>query len=120
MGLLVESNVRDGAGGPSGNLLGPPLFSQRQDWFAAMGNPEWKTISGNYKSNPALLNGIYTTASFGVTDFRTSGFSGLPNFSGGNDMVGVTARAGLGFQLTPQITIEGSVGWTQLQGSAFR
>ena len=28
--------------------------------------------------------------------------------------------AGVGYQITPQITIEGSVGITQMQGSNFR
>lgn len=131
VGLFVESSGRDaaaGASGISGNLFGPLLYSptsQRQDWFANPGSPDWRTsIFGSYKSAPdtALFNGLYTTASFGVTSIRTnpSGFSGLPNFSAGNDVVGLTASAGLGLQLTPQITIEGSFSWSQVPSSAFR
>lgn len=123
VGLFVESNTA-GAGGAYANLLGPlPAFptSQGQDWFAGLGSPQWRTsVFGGYKSDPALFNGLYTTASFGVTDFRSNalGFSGLPNLPG--DAVAVTARAGVGLQITPQITIEGSVGFTQLQTSPFR
>jgi hypothetical protein len=130
VGLFVQSNVRDGAGasGISSNLFGPLLFSptsQRQDWFANLGSPDWRTsIFGSYKSAPdtALFNGLYTTASFGVAAIRTNplGFSGLPNFSAGNDVVGLTASAGLGLQLTPQITIEGSFSWSQVPSSTFR
>ena len=68
-----------------------------------------------------MFNGLYTTASFGLTDFRTNlpGLSGLTNFSG-NDLVGVTASAGVGFQLTPNISVEGSVSWSQMPSSTFR
>jgi hypothetical protein len=121
-GLFVEANTA-GAGGPYGNLLGPAFpTSQGQNWFSNFGNLDWKTsVFGSYKSDPKLFNGLYTTASFGITDFKTNplGYSGLPNFSGGNDAVAVTARAGLGLQITPQITIEGSVGFTQMQSSAY-
>jgi hypothetical protein len=129
VGLFVESNVRDGgagASGTSGNWFGPLLVSptsQREDWFANLANPGWRTsVFGSYKSAPnaGLFNGLYTTAGFGVTSIRTnpSGFSGLPNFS--NDVAAVTARAGLGLQVTPQITVEGSVSWTQVPASTFR
>ena len=122
-GLFIESNTA-GASGPYGNLLGPAFpTSQGQNWFSNFGNLDWKTsVFGSYKSDPKLFNGLYTTASFGITDFKTNalGYSGLPNFSGGNEAVAMTARAGLGLQITPQLSIEGSVGFTQMQGSAFR
>jgi hypothetical protein len=127
VGLFVESNGQGGgAGATYGNFFGAaPAFptSLRQDWFANLGEPAWRTsIVGSYKSAPdtALLNGLYTTASFGVTSFNPSGFSGLTNFSAGNDAVAVTASAGLGLQLTPQISVEGSVSWTQVPSPTFR
>ena len=88
-----------------------------------MGNPAWRTsVFGSYKSdvNGGLFNGLYTTASFGLTDFKANlpGFSGL-NFSG-NDLAGVTASAGVGFQLTPNISVEGSVSWSQMPSATFR
>jgi len=122
VGLFVES------GGISGNSFGPQFVfptSERQDWFTNAGDPAWRTsVVGSYKSNPnaALLGGLYTTASFGVTSIRTnpSGLPGLTNFYAGNDAVGVTASAGLGLQLTPQISVEGSFGYTQMPASTFR
>jgi hypothetical protein len=127
VGLFVESNVRgDGAGATAGNFFGaPPAFpTSRQDWFASLGDSAWRTsIVGSYKSAPdAGLNGLYTTASFGVTSFKTdpSGFSGLTNFSAGNDGVAFTASAGVGLQLTPQISVEGGFSWTQMPSSTFR
>ena len=58
---------------------------------------------------------------FGVTSFKTNpNFSGLTNFSGGNDGAAFSASAGVGLQLTPQISIEGSVGWTQAPSGTFR
>jgi hypothetical protein len=117
-GLFVESNARD-----SGNFFGAPT-GLRQDWFSTLGDPVSRTsIFGSYKSAPAtgLFDGLYTTASFGVTSLsmNPSGFSGLPGFSG-NDVTAVTARAGVGLQLTPQISIEGSIGFTQGPNSTFR
>lgn len=78
---------------------------------------------GSYKSEPsALFNGLYTTASFGAVTVRPNplGISGMTGFAGGNDVTGLTASAGIGLQLTPQITIEGSVGLTQMPASGFR
>lgn len=122
LGLFVES------GGISGNPFGPQFVSptsERQDWFTNLGETAWRTsVVGSYKSNPnaALLGGLYTTASFGVTSIRTnpSGLPGLTNFYAGNDAVGVTASAGLGLQLTPEISVEGSFGYTQWPASTFR
>ena len=122
LGLFVES------GGISGNPFGPQFVSptsERQDWFTNLGETAWRTsVVGSYRSNPnaALLGGLYTTASFGVTSIRTnpSGLPGLTNFYAGNDAVGVTATAGLGLQLTPEISIEGSFGYTQVPASTFR
>jgi hypothetical protein len=123
VGIFLESNGRDEGAGASGLLFGPPT-SLRQEWFGAnLGNPAWRTsIFGSYKSEPsaALINGLYTTASFGVIRTNPPGFSGLTNFSAGNDAVGLTASAGLGLQLTPQISVEGGFTWTQVPGSAFR
>jgi hypothetical protein len=68
-----------------------------------------------------MFDGLYTTASFGVTNFKTNpSLPGLANFSGNNDLTAVTVSAGVGLQLTPQISIEGSVGFTQMQNSNFR
>jgi hypothetical protein len=123
MGLFVASNA-GGANGISNSLFGPLQTSQRQDWFANLANPaSFTSVVGSYKSAPdAALNGLYTTASFGVTTFRANplGYSGLPNFSAGNDVSAFSARAGVGLQLTPQISIEGSVGFTQGPASTFR
>ncbi len=128
VGMFLESSRDNGAwaSATSGNFFGPSFGSPtslREDWFA-LGNPASRTsIFGSYKSEPntALFNGLYTTASFGVTSIRANppGLPGLTNFSG-NDAVGLTASAGLGLKLTPQITIEGSVGFTQLSPSGFR
>lgn len=122
VGLLVES------GGISNNFFSPQFVSptsQRQDWFTELADPAWRTsIVGSYKSNPnaALFDGLYTTASFGVTSIRSNptGLPGLTNFFAGNDAVGVTASAGLGLQLTPEISIEGSFGYTQMPAPTFR
>ena len=128
-GIFLQSNGRDdgaGASGTFGNFSGPLFASPttlRQDLFGVnLGNPAWRTsIFGSYKSDATLFNGLYATASFGVAGIRTnpSGFSGLTNFSAGND-VRLTVGAGLGLQLTPQITIEGSFSWTQMPPSTFR
>lgn len=132
VGIFVESSGRDdgaGTSGISGNLFGPQFgfpTSLRQDWSGvSLGNPSWRTsIFGSYKSEPnaALLNGLYTTASFGVTSFRTNppGFSGLTNFSAGNDVARLTAGAGVGLQLTPQISVEGGFTFTQGPASTLR
>jgi hypothetical protein len=126
VGLFVESVRSDVAGATTGNFFGaaPAFPTSRQDWFASLGDSAWRTsVVGSYKSAPdAGLNGLYTTASFGVTSFKTdpSGFSGLTNFSAGNDGVAFTASAGVGLQLTPQISIEGGFSWTQVPSSTFR
>jgi hypothetical protein len=128
VGLFVESNDGGGASRFSSNFFGASSAfptSTREDWFSNLGNPASRTsVFGSYKSdlNTGLFNGLYSTASFGITDIKTSlpGFSGLTNFSAGNDLVGVTASAGVGLQLTPQISIEGSIGWTQVPGPTFR
>jgi hypothetical protein len=127
VGLLVESN-RDNGAGASSNLFGSMLASplpQRQGWFANLANPDWRTsVFASYHSAPitGLFNGLYTTASFGLTSISATppAFSGLPNFTSGNDVVGMTARAGVGLQLTPSVTVEGSVSWTQVPNSTFR
>jgi hypothetical protein len=129
VGMFVESYGQGNGGwasGTSGNYFGPlvgPPTSLQQSWFAA-GDPAWRTsIVGSYKSdlNSTLFNGLYTTASFGVTSIKTNplGLAGPMNFTG-NDAVGVTASAGVGVKLTPDITLEGSVSWTQMQSSGFR
>ncbi len=128
VGLFAESNDGARASGIPGNFFGSSSAfptSLREDWFSNLGNPAWRTsVFGSYKSdlNAGLFNGLYTTASFGITDFKTNlpGFSGLTNFSAGNDAVAVTTSAGIGLQLTPQISVEGSVSWTQLPSSTFR
>ena len=120
-GISVES------GSFSGNFLGPQFafpLSERQDWFTGWGDPAWRTsVVGSYKSNPnAELGGLYSTASFGVTSIRAnpSALPGLANLTTGNDLTGVSATAGLGLQLTPQISIEGSIGYSQGSASPFR
>jgi hypothetical protein len=129
VGLFLESNRNDGAwsSGSSGNFFGSSFDSStslRQDWFALGNSVSRTSMFGSYKSEPntALFNGLYTTASFGVTSISANppGLPGLTNFSPGNGVVGMTASAGLGLKLTPQITIEGSVGFTQLSPSGFR
>jgi hypothetical protein len=132
LGLYSASNNPDygaHAIGSSGNFFDPLPFSTispRGAWFSSLDNSAWRSsVVGSYKSNPndALLSGLYTTASFGVTSFKTgpAGLPGLTNFTNpGNDATAVTATAGVGYQITPQITIEGSVGFTQMQGSNFR
>ena len=129
-GLFVASNNGDDgaarAFASAGNFFDPQSFSPaslQQSWSAAnFGNPAWQTsIFGSYKSDPALHNGFYTTASFGAATFKTNplAYTGLPAFSSGNDAVGVTASAGVGLQLTPQVSIEGSIGFSQMPASAF-
>jgi hypothetical protein len=117
VGLFVESNAPS-----SSNFFGTLPVSQ-QDWFTGLGDPAWRTsMFGSYKSDPktGLFDGLYTTASFGVTNFKTNpSFPGL-NFSGNNDLTAVTASIGAGLQLTPQISIEGSVSFTQMPNSNFR
>jgi hypothetical protein len=127
VGLFVESNNGARLNGVSGNFFGTSSAfptSQREDWFSNLGNPAWRTsVFGSYKSDlsAGLFNGLYTTASFGLSDIKTNlpGFSGLTNFSS-NDLVGITASAGVGLQLTPNISIEGGVSWTQVPNSTFR
>jgi uncharacterized membrane protein (UPF0136 family) len=131
VGLSVESSSRDAGAGPSGlpgSAFSPLLAfptSQRQDWFSNLASPDWKTsLVGTYRSaaDTSLFSGVYTTASFGMAGVKTNplAFSGLPNYSTGNDAVAFTARAGLGIQLTPQISVEGSFGFTQMPASTFR
>jgi hypothetical protein len=117
VGLFVESN----APSPS-NYFGGLAVAQ-QDWFTGLGDPAWRTsMFGSYKSDPraGMFDGLYTTASFGVTNFKTNpSFPGM-NFTGNNDLTAVTASVGAGLQLTPNISIEGSIGFTQMQNSNFR
>ena len=132
VGLFSATNTQDygaRAIGSSGNYFDPLPFSSiapRGNWFSSLGDSAWRSsVVGAYKSNPndTLFNGLYTTASFGVTSFKTgpAGLPGLTNFTTGNDAVAVTATCRvLGVQITPQISIEGSVGFTQMQGSNFR
>jgi hypothetical protein len=131
VGLFAATNTQDydaRAIGSTGNFFDPLPFSpivQRDNWFTGLGDPAWRSsFVGSYKSNPsdAVLNGLYTTASFGVTNFKTgpAGLPGLTNFTAGNDAVAVTATAGVGLQITPQISIEGSFGYTQMPASGFR
>jgi hypothetical protein len=125
VGLYVSSSdSMTGGFGPTGNLFGSlaspsPL---QPNWFTGLGSGlSSSSVVGSYKSDPAMFNGLYSTASFGVTNISAnpSGFSGLPGFT--TDATAVTARAGVGLQLTPQISIEGSVGFTQVQqNSGFR
>ena len=123
MGLFVAANS-GGASAISSNMFGTLPTSQRQDWFANLGSPaSFNSVYGSYKSVPdTALNGLYTTASFGVATIKANplGYSGLPGFSAGNDASAFSARAGVGLQLTPQISIEGSVGFTQGPTSTFR
>ena len=115
VGLFAESNAPT-----SSNFFG----GSQQEWFSGLGDPAWRTsMFGSYKSDPkaGMFDGLYTTASFGVTNFKTNpSLPGLANFSGNNDLTAVTVSAGVGLQLTPQISIEGSVGFTQMQNSNFR
>jgi hypothetical protein len=124
VGLFVASNAGSD-GNISSNFFGasPAFPTSRQDWFTSLGDSTWRTsVVGSYKSVPdTALSGLYTTASFGVTSFKTNpNFTGLTNFSGGNDGAAFSASAGVGLQLTPQISIEGSVGWTQAPSGTFR
>jgi hypothetical protein len=125
VGLFAATNTQDygaRAIGSTGNFFDPLPFSpiaQRGNWFTNLGDSAWRSsFVGSYKSNPndALLNGLYTTASFGMTSFKTgpAGLPGLTNFTTGNDAVAVSATAGVGLQITPQISIEGSVNFTQM------
>ena len=131
IGLFAATNTQDygaRAIGSSGNFFDPLPFSniaRPGAWFSSLGDSSWRSsFAGSYKSNAnnALLNGLYTTASFGVTSFKTgpAGLPGLTNFTAGNDATALTATAGVGVQITPQLSIEGSVGFTQMQGSNFR
>jgi hypothetical protein len=125
VGVYVSSSDHiTGGFGLSNNLFGSlasPLPMQ-SNWFTGLGSGfSGSSVVGSYKSDPAMYNGLYTTASFGMTNISAnpSGFSGLPGFT--TDATAVTARAGLGLQITPQISIEGSVGFTQMQqNSGFR
>jgi hypothetical protein len=117
VGLFVESNAPS-----SSNYFGGLAVGQ-QDWFLGLGDPASRTsMFGSYKSDPraGMFDGLYTTASFGVTNFKTNpSLPGL-NFAGNNDLTAVTASVGAGLQLTPNISIEGSIGFTQMQNSNFR
>ena len=55
-----------------------------------------------------------------MTSFKASpaGLPGLTNFTAGNDTTAMTVSAGVGYQISPNITIEGSVGFTQMQGGS--
>ena len=133
LGLFSATNNQDfgaRAIGSTGNFFDPLAVLLRSP-SPATGSPVWgirrgdHPLSAAYKSNPndALINGLYTTASFGVTSFKTgpAGLPGLTNFTGGNGMMPRgEATAGVGVQITPQISIEGSVGFTQMPPSAFR
>ena len=81
VGLFVASSAGS-SNGISSSLFGPLPTSQRQDWFANLGNPaSFTSVYGSYKSVPdTALNGLYTTASFGVTTIKANplGYSGLP------------------------------------------
>ena len=114
VGLFAESNAPT-----SSNFFG----TSQRDWFSGLGDPASRTsMFGSYKSDPraGMFDGLYTTASFGVTNFKTNpSLPGL-NFAGNNDLTAVTASVGAGLQLTPNITIEGSIGFTQMQNSNFR
>ena len=113
--------------GSTGNFFDPLPFSplaQRGNWFTGLGDSAWQSSFVGYKSNPNdALGGLYTTASFGMTNFKTgpAGLPGLSNFSSGtgNDATAVSATAGIGYQISPNLTIEGSVGFTQMQGPNF-
>ncbi|MDE2603006.1 MAG: hypothetical protein KGL62_11645 [Bradyrhizobium sp.] len=131
VGLFAASNTQDDgarAMGSTGNFFDPLPFSPvlpHADWFGVLGDSAWRSsLVGTYKSNPneALFNGLYTTASFGVTSFKTgpAGLPGLTNFTSGNEATALTTTAGVGYQITPQLSIEGSVSFTQMQGSNFR
>ncbi|MEO6842968.1 MAG: hypothetical protein ABI192_19660 [Bradyrhizobium sp.] len=126
-GMVGLSVASYGVNATGGNFFSPSLAfptSQQPNWLPNFGSASVTSVVGNYKSAPnaALFGGLYTTASFGITSISTNpaGFSGLPNFTAGNDAVGFSAKAGLGLQLTPQITIEGSVGVTQMPTSTLR
>ena len=130
LGLFSATNNQDyGARsmGSSGNFFDPLPFSpmsQRGAWFSSLGDSSWRSsFVGSYKSNPSdVLGGLYTTASFGMTSFKASpaGLPGLTNFTAGNDATAMTVSAGVGYQIAPNVTIEGSVGFTQMQsGSNF-
>jgi hypothetical protein len=114
VGLFAESSAPS-----SSNYFG----TSQQEWFSGLGDPASRTsMFGSYKSDPraGMFDGLYTTASFGVTNFKTNpSLPGL-NFAGNNDLTAVTASVGAGLQLTPNITIEGSIGFTQMQNSNFR
>jgi hypothetical protein len=114
VGLFAESNAPS-----SSNYFG----TSQQEWFSGLGDPAWRTsMFGSYKSDPraGMFDGLYTTASFGVTNFKTNPSLPGMNFAGNNDLTAVTASVGAGLQLTPNITIEGSIGFTQMQNSNFR
>ncbi|MDE2065792.1 MAG: hypothetical protein KGK01_02585 [Bradyrhizobium sp.] len=113
--------------GSTGNLFDPLPFSsstQPGAWFSGLGDSAWRSsVVASYKSNPNdTLGGLYTTANFGMTSFKTdpAGLPGLTNFTSGNDASAMTVSAGVGYQISPHLTIEGSVGFTQMQqGSNF-
>jgi hypothetical protein len=121
VGLFVES------GAVSGNLFGSQFMSPTFGpyGFSGLADSTWKSsIVGSYKSNLGIasVDGLYTTARLGITSFSTTpvGPPGLTSLFGNTNATGVTASAGVGLQLTPQITIEGSVGFTQGPVSPFR
>jgi opacity protein-like surface antigen len=125
VGLSVNSYSRDDGAGAAGNYLAPSPVSamaQRQDWFgSSFASPAWRTsVAGTYKTDQN--SPFYTTASFGVAGYKPnlSGLSGLTGFTAGNEATGLTASAGVGVQVTPNITIEGGFTFTQGPPSAFR
>jgi opacity protein-like surface antigen len=124
LGLSVNSYSRDEDAGAASSYLAPSLVSsmaQRQDWYgSSFANPAWRTsVVGTYKTEPN--SPFYTTASFGVAGYKPnlSGL-GLTNFTTGNEATGMTASAGVGVQVTPNITIEGGFTFTQGPPSGFR
>jgi hypothetical protein len=128
--LYSATNTQDYGAHPigsTGNLFDPLPFSssiQPGAWFSGLGDSAWRSsVVASYKSNlNDALGGLYTTANFGMTSFKTGSASlpGLANFTTGNDATAMTVSAGVGYQISPHLTIEGSVGFTQMQGSNFR
>jgi hypothetical protein len=100
VGLFVESNAPS-----SSNYFGGLAVGQ-QEWFSGLGDPAWRTsMFGSYKSDPkaGMFDGLYTTASFGVTNFKTNPSLPGMNFADSNDLTAVTASVGAGLQLTKSL-----------------
>ena len=112
IGLFAATNTQDygargrsEAAGISSTHCRSPILPDPAPG-SRVGDLSWRSsFAGSYKSNPndALLNGLYTTASFGVTSFKTSpaGLPGLTNFTTGNDATALTATAGVGPDYAP-------------------